>query len=177
MDYYENDLENINDSFASLYKEYKEGILLFTLTDKKVWTKSVEDSIGLKAFYNDNASKYIFKDRYDATVIRTSSKAIAEQVKIDLEKGDNIYADLLFNNSVQGKFLIKEDPKVSENYVLIQVHQFIPEGKKSLNEARGLIISDYQQYLENLWIEEILKKYPVTVNESALESIKKQYVR
>jgi peptidyl-prolyl cis-trans isomerase SurA len=206
MEFYENDLENINDSFASLYREYKEGILLFTLTDKKVWTKSVEDSVGLKAFYNDNASKYVFKDRYDATVIRTSTKAIAEQVKLDLEKGisldsilrkqnrinplnintpltgkfekgDNLYADLLFNNSAQGKFLMSEDPKVEGNYVLIQVHQFIPEGKKSLNEARGLIISDYQQYLENMWIEEIIKKYPVTVNESALQSIKKQYVR
>ncbi len=93
------------------------------------------------------------------------------------EKGDNIYADLLFTNSLQGKFLMSEDPKVSGNYALIQVHQFIPEGKKSLNEARGLIISDYQQYLESMWIEEILKKYPVSVNESALQSIKKQYVR
>lgn len=206
MEFYENDLENINDSFASLYKEYKEGILLFTLTDKKVWTKSVEDSVGLKAFFNENANKYTFKDRYDATIIRTSSKAIADEVKMELEKGisldsvlrkqnrknalnvntpitgkfekgDNIYADLLFSNTIQGKYLLVEDPKVSGNFVLIQIHQFIPEGKKSLNEARGLIISDYQQYLENIWIEELIKKYPIVINNSAVDSIKKQLVR
>lgn len=50
MEFYENDLENTNDTFAALYKEYKEGILLFTLTDKKVWSKSAEDTVGLKNF-------------------------------------------------------------------------------------------------------------------------------
>src|SRR5690606_6458262 len=90
MEYYENDLENINDTFAALYKEYKEGILLFTLTDKKVWSKSVEDTTGLKNYYSQNADKYVFKDRYEATIFRCANKTIAEAVKRDLELGITI---------------------------------------------------------------------------------------
>jgi len=207
MDYYENDLENTNDTFAALYKEYKEGILLFTLTDKKVWSKSVEDSVGLKKFYADNADKYIFKDRYDATILRCANKTIAEAVKRDLELGltldsiirktnrssalnlsnpvtgkfelgNNMYANFLFETGKKDiKYLIIEDPKVKGGYVVIQVHQFIPAGKKTLNEARGSIMSDYQNYLEKEWIESLMKKYPVTVDTDAFNRIKARMIK
>ncbi len=207
MEYYENDLENVNDTFANLYKEYKEGILLFTLTDKKVWTKSVEDTVGLKNFYNDNQNQYVFKDRYDATIIRCANKTIAEQVKIDLEKGitldsilrkhnknnplniatpttgkfenkDNFYANYLFNeSSLNQKYLIFEDPKSTGGFVVIQVHKFIPSSKKTLNEARGTIISDYQTYLEKIWIEDLMKQYPIIVNESVYNTLKANLIR
>jgi peptidyl-prolyl cis-trans isomerase SurA len=202
MDYYENDLENINDSFATLYKEYKEGILLFTLTTTKVWNKSVEDSVGLKKFYNEHTDKYVFKDRYEATIFRCANKTIAEAVKRDLEAGltvdsivrktnrsnplnvsnpstgkyelgNNMYANFLFESGkTDTKFMIVEDPKTKGGYVVIQVHQFIPASKKTLNEARGSIISDYQNFLEKEWIDSLLVKYPVTVDMEAYNRIK-----
>ncbi|MDP2175543.1 MAG: peptidylprolyl isomerase [Bacteroidota bacterium] len=207
MDYYEEDLENINDTFANLYKEYKEGILLFSLTDKNVWTKSVEDSTGLKDFYNKNASKYQFKDRYDATIFKCANKAVADAIKKDLEagitidsilrkqnklnplnvaspktgkfeKGDDFYANNIFEaNQNDIKYLTFEDPKTPGSYIVIQVHQFIPQGQKNLSEARGLIISDYQNYLENLWIESLMIKYPIKVDESVYNTLKSSLTR
>lgn len=207
MDYYENDLENINDTFAALYKEYKEGILLFTLTDKKVWTKSVEDTTGLKNFYAQNSDKYSFQNRFDATIFRCANKAIAEDVRRDLEakipfdsiirkhnklnplnianpmtgkfeKGDNMYANMLFENGkTDTKYLIFEDVKVPGGYVIIQIHQFIPSGKKTLNEARGPITSDYQNYLEKQWIESLLAKYPIVVIEPVYTQFKTRMTR
>jgi peptidyl-prolyl cis-trans isomerase SurA len=202
MEYYENDLENINDTFAALYKEYKEGILLFTLTDKKVWSKSVEDTVGLKNFYNQNADKYVFKDRYEATIFRCGNKTIAESVRRDLELGltidsimkksnrsnalnvsnpvtgkfelgNNMYANFLFERGQKDiKYLVVEDPKVSGGYVVIQVHRFIPAGKKTLNEARGAVMSDYQAYLEKEWIDSLMVKYPVKVDMEAFNKLK-----
>ncbi len=202
MDYYESDLENVNDTFAALYKEYKEGILLFTLTDKKVWSRSVEDTTGLKKFYAQNADKYVFKDRYEATIFRCANKSIAEAVKRDLELGltidsimrktnrsnalnvsnpktgkfelgNDMYANFLFETGKSDiKYLIIEDPKVKGGYVVIQVHQFIPAGKKTLNEARGSIMSDYQNYLEKEWIDSLMLKYPIQVNTEAFNRIK-----
>ncbi len=206
MDYYENDLENINDTFAALYKEYKEGILLFTLTTTKVWNKSVEDSVGLKKFYAQNADKYVFKDRYEATIFRCANRTIAESVKRDLELGltidsimrktnrsnalnvstpstgkyelgNNMYANFLFETGKTDiKYLIVEDPKVKGGFVVIQVHKFLTAGKKTLNEARGSIMSDYQNYLEKEWIDSLMQKYPIVVNEEAYKAVKAQMV-
>lgn len=206
MSYYESDLENINDTFAALYKEYKEGILLFTLTDKKVWSKSVEDTAGIKDYYNQNSDKYVFKDRFEATIYRCANKSIAESLKRDLEagltldsimkkhnklnplnvsnpmsgkyeQGNNIYANLLFSSGVKDqKYMIFEDPKVPGSYVVIQVHKFIPSVKKTLNEARGSVMSDYQAYLEKAWLETLMAKYPIIVNKEAYETIKARMI-
>ena len=207
MDYYENDLENINDTFAALYKEYREGILLFTLTDKKVWTKSVEDTTGLKNFYNQNSGKYTFQNRFDATIYRCATKEVADGVKKDLEanltvdsivrkynrknplnianpitgkfeKGDNNYANMLFETGqTDTKYLIFEDMKVPGGYVIIQIHQFLPSGKKTLNEARGPITSDYQNYLEKAWLESLMAKYPIIVDQANYTIFKNRMIR
>jgi peptidyl-prolyl cis-trans isomerase SurA len=204
MDFYEQDLDNTSEKFAALYKEYKEGILLFTLTDKKVWSKSVEDTVGLKNFYDQNAEKYYFKDRFDATIYRCATKSVAEELKKDLEnsitidsitrkfnrinplnvanpitgkfeQGANSYADNLFVNTMNtAKYRIVEDPKIPGGYAVIQVHKFIPAGKKTLNEARGMIMSDYQTYLEKAWLNELMQKYPIVVDNAAYASIKKR---
>jgi peptidyl-prolyl cis-trans isomerase SurA len=44
---------------------------------------------------------------------------------------------------------------------------------RSFEEARGLVINDYQLILEDKWIETLKKKYPVKVNESVFESLLK----
>ena len=202
MEFYENDLENTNDTFAALYKEYKEGILLFTLTDKKVWSKSAEDTVGLKNYYNEHSSQYNFKDRYEATIYRCANRTIAESLKKDLEngltmdsilkknnrsnplnvsnpmtgkyeQGNNQYANMIFTSGLTNqKYLIIEDPKSVGGYVVIVVHNFIPAGKKTLNEARGSVMSDYQASLEKEWIQQLLLKYPIVVNQTAYDSIK-----
>ncbi len=207
MDYYEGDLENTSEKFASLYKEYKEGILLFTLTDKKVWSKSVEDTVGLKNFYTQNSDKYVYGNRYDATVFKCASRAIAEELKRDLEsgmiidsimkkynknspltvstpttgkfeQGDNQIVDLAFQFAKPStKYLIVEDPVVAGRFAVIQIHSFIPAVKKTLNEARGMIISDYQSYLEKLWLDELMQRYPIQVDMVAFEAIKAKMLK
>ncbi|NTW32702.1 MAG: hypothetical protein HGB12_08775 [Bacteroidetes bacterium] len=52
------------------------------------------------------------------------------------------------------------------------MNNLIPKGSKSLTEARGLITSDYQAYLEKEWISNLKKKYPVEINKSVFETIK-----
>jgi peptidyl-prolyl cis-trans isomerase SurA len=207
MEYYEADLENINESFASIYKEYKEGILLFSLTEKKVWSKSVDDTTGIKEFYNKNSEKYMFKDRYEASIFRCSSKTIAESLKADLEagivmdsimkkynrlnplnisnpvtgkfeQGNNFYANYLFTPNYTGqKYMIIEDPKSSGGYVLIQVHKFMASGRKTLSEARGAVMTDYQNFLEKEWIQSLMTKYPVTVNKESYEYIRSKMIK
>jgi len=47
-----------------------------------------------------------------------------------------------------------------------------PPKPKSLDEIRGLVTADYQDYLEKEWIKELRQKYTVKVNEDVLAKIK-----
>tara|TARA_R110002094_G_scaffold91343_1_gene93582 strand:+ start:32 stop:217 length:186 start_codon:yes stop_codon:yes gene_type:complete len=42
---------------------------------------------------------------------------------------------------------------------------------KTLEEARGLVISAYQNKLEKDWIAELKGKYEVSINEEVLEKV------
>jgi peptidyl-prolyl cis-trans isomerase SurA len=45
---------------------------------------------------------------------------------------------------------------------------------KTFEEARGLVISDYQSYLEKEWLDELAKKYPVKLQEEELKKLIKK---
>ena len=43
--------------------------------------------------------------------------------------------------------------------------------QRSFEEARGLVINDYQAVLEAQWIKSLKKKYPVKINEKLLHTL------
>jgi peptidyl-prolyl cis-trans isomerase SurA len=54
------------------------------------------------------------------------------------------------------------------------VLQLFPANQqRSFSEARGLVINDYQNYLEEKWIDELKKRYPVKINEAVFQSLMK----
>ena len=60
--------------FRDLLKEYRDGILLFGITDEKVWSKGVEDTVGLKEYYELHKNEYMWPDRVDAKIFASSNK-------------------------------------------------------------------------------------------------------
>jgi peptidyl-prolyl cis-trans isomerase SurA len=63
LEYEESQLETKYEDFRNLMQEYHDGILLFDLTDKMVWTKAVTDTMGLEKYHEANKSKYMWKER------------------------------------------------------------------------------------------------------------------
>jgi len=47
----------------------------------------------------------------------------------------------------------------------------VPPQEKTLEEARGYVIADYQDYLEEKWVKSLAKSYPVKIKKDVLNSI------
>ncbi|MCK9203997.1 MAG: peptidylprolyl isomerase [Bacteroidales bacterium] len=188
-------LENKYPEFKTLINEYRDGILLFDLTDQKVWSKAVKDTTGLKTFYQKNKRNYMWDSRLNASIYTITNPTSVQKVK-DLIKSGSADADILkaLNTdslkvvSIEsGKFSRKEnkiidsiawnpgmsgDMKINGATVLVFVRKALKPEPKELNEARGLITADYQNYLEKEWISALRAKYPVVVNKEVLAQIK-----
>ena len=68
-----------------------------------------------------------------------------------------------------------EDSTGLEEYYNKNKEKYNSEGPKELDEIRGIVISDYQNYLEDLWILDLKKKYTIKVNDKLLQKIAKKY--
>jgi peptidyl-prolyl cis-trans isomerase SurA len=200
LDYEDQHLEDNYPEFKDLMKEYHDGILLFNLTDKKVWSQAVVDTTGLENYFSQHNEDYMWERRVDATVYEIRDHEIVEQVQkiIEMNDSDGDIALALEMDSIQKKVTIKPgyyekgnnkyidqiewekglsnqiNSDVENLVVFVKIREILPPEPKSLDEARGLATADYQSYLEKAWIQELKEKYPVTINQDVLQKILKQ---
>lgn len=78
--YEDENLENKYEDFRRLMKEYRDGILLFELTNRKVWDKASKDTTGLENFFNANRDNYLFEDRLEAKIYTCENKKQAQDL-------------------------------------------------------------------------------------------------
>jgi len=82
------------------------------------------------------------------------------------QKGDNKVMDDYFTRPA-GTYTTQRDGR----YYAIVVNQSLPAGPKALGDARGQATSDYQNYLEKQWIEQLRQQYPVKINEEEVTKL------
>lgn len=182
--------------YNALMKEYREGVLLFELKNRNVWKKAIEDTTGLKAFFEENRSNYSWPDRIEAEIYECFNKEALQKVQ-DLLKTDLSYEAIRDSMNAKsqlnvrvtsGKYvasdkdLLKDqDLKIGVNppyekegkFILVKVLKNIPPGPKELSECRGQVIAAYQEKLEKEWIQELEKKYEVVIHKDVLYSLSK----
>ena len=182
--------------YKALMNEYHDGILLYEIMSDKVWNKAMTDSTGLKAFYEANKSNYVWDKRYDAVVYESVSPDVAKQVYKLAKKNltsDSITKIINANSELNlrvrsGKFELSKTPYLKDqplkkgknkpyafdgkNYVVV-LNEVIEAKNKEISEAKGLITSDYQTYLEKEWLKELEKKHKIKINEEVLYSLGK----
>lgn len=62
-------------------------------------------------------------------------------------------------------------------FYYINIEEILKPQPKQLNEIKGRVIADYQDHLENIWVEELKQKYSIEVNERARKKIYKQLAK
>jgi peptidyl-prolyl cis-trans isomerase SurA len=195
--YEDKHLEEKYPEFKAIMKEYHDGILLFELTNDKIWTFASKDSTGLKGYYNQHQSEYMWDTRLDASIYTFSDTAyveaartLANEGKSDDEVLKSINNDSLkvlkierkkfqekdnaLIDSIKWKKGVTENKKEKGKTVFVVVYDKVEPEQKTFEEARGLITAGYQEQLEKEWINELKSKYPVKVNEEVLLSLIKK---
>ena len=188
-------LEQKYPEFKTLMGEYRDGILLFDLTDQKVWSKAVKDTVGLEAFYQKNKNNYKWDTRLDASIYTIKDPGSVQKIRNFVQSGisDSDLLKEMNNDSSKvvtietAKFSRKDNslidsiawiPGITSNIdksgsvVFVNVRKVLKPEIKELNDAKGLITADYQNYLEKEWIASLRAKYPVEVNKEVLAKIK-----
>lgn len=121
-------------------------------------------------------AKHLIGEFTDETELRAAFDADSiRSVRIQpgkFEKGDNKFVDQTDWKKGVSKIQVSEADRFS---VVVRIDDLLPPQPKALEEARGIITSDYQNYLEQEWIKELKNKYPVKVNAKVFNELKSAY--
>lgn len=191
LEVYKQQLEAFNSTFAFQMQEFKEGNLLFEIMEKRIWSKASEDSVGLLKHYESNKQNYRWNASADMIVVNAVTEELAAAAKSELERGVN-WRELLEANQGEiqadsGRFELAQVNGDSTAFPLsygkitshsdgtagfIYYIKFYPNNdQRKFEDAKGLVINEYQSVLEKRWIEELNTKYPVKINEAVLKEI------
>lgn len=192
-------LRDKHPEFRHLTQEYYEGILLFDVMNKEVWEKAQNDRQTLQALFDKDPLKYKWESpKYKGYVIHAKDKATLKKAKelIKEHGSSKDLAEILTKNLNSNKeisvhieeglwgkgdneFIDRAVFKIKNNWEIIGYPEFMVEGKlisvpETLDDAEGLVITDYQSMIEKEWLKKLHEKYPVEINEDILKGIANQ---
>lgn len=224
LKYADKHLEKKYPQIQTSLDKFKEGELIFAITNMRVWNKSLTDTLGLEDFYQQNKSKYMYTPRADAVIwsidTNLNLKKINKQIisykkknktddwikdklnnkytsKTDtthsgkkrmkvnfswnrFEKGTNnvidknIFASQSSLQDLKTPTTFIDTSSITNRNIIIYLNQIMPVSQKPLSACRGLCTSDYQDYLESQWIDNLHKQYSVEINKQVVNKLKQQ---
>ncbi|MGF7139017.1 peptidylprolyl isomerase [Roseimarinus sediminis] len=194
IQYEDSKLEAKYPEFAQIMEEYHDGMLLFAIMQDEVWDRAVEDTLGLESYYQNNKGTYLWEKHFDGLLIECETAEAASQCRQLIDQGFNTAESLkneIQNAGTEGVKIETGKWEKGDNEMIDFLHFNVPQpdradaekvfthgmlveaGKaKTLDEARGLYISDYQQLLEEAWIAQLREQHPVKVNKRLLKKVK-----
>jgi peptidyl-prolyl cis-trans isomerase SurA len=195
--YYTDNLEKEFPDFSNVMDEYRDGLLLFDLMEKEIWDRSKTDTLGLKNFYESQKNMYQWKNRLDVIIASSTNmdvikkaqkllkqKVAPEKIKEQLNAKDKVTVmtnvgvfeegnDALPKNLKQ-EVGVSDILKDGDYYFVTMINKIMPAGTKTLEECKGKVINDYQQYLEQNWVAELKKEFTIKTFPEVFDRVKKE---
>ena len=151
-------------------------------------------------YFNQNSKNYQWKKRYNVNIFSSTDKEAIEKAKKFLEKGKSIdYIKEKLNSDGKINIMVKsglfeEDYDILTQYpnaskgvtsvvtkdkyhFVVNVKSTKEAGPKEFIDCKGRVISDYQQYLENNWVDELKKEFQINVNNDVFTKVKQQLAK
>lgn len=190
--YHEEHLEEIDPAFNAVLREYKEGLLIFDLMNQKIWDKARTDSVGLQGYYDKHKQNYkepkkavttVYTsqdknelDKLRAYLVKTDSEALKTLPESVLKSSEDLYVSdrASYASGYIPEIGISNVLPYKKGFVVYQVSDIKQEHIKTLEEARGAVISDYQQELEEQWIAQLRELATIDIKGKILKKLLKQ---
>lgn len=197
INYEEDRLPEKYPEFKHLIQEYRDGILLFALTEKEVWKKAMQDTVGLKKFFQEHKTEFKHGERLKIVEFISSDKSAIEKVdkmlskgkspievdtmlnkgnfkvilvKKTIEKGVDSNNEILFTKPAGYHSPITKDSKTGK-FTVIYVEKFEVPGNKTFKEAKSECITKYQNELEKNWLKYLEETYPASISQSTFKKL------
>ncbi|MCX7763757.1 MAG: peptidylprolyl isomerase [Bacteroidia bacterium] len=182
--------------FELLRREYYYGVLFFNISEREVWRKAVEDTAGLRAFYEQQRTNFPAGERIEVIeIIGSDSLSLAELPKrlpqATLAQLDSLNRSARYGWRIIPQFL--ERNKADEAYLryftegtlpawtplrgggrewkIALILRRLPAGYKTFEEVRVELIQKYQDELEKRWLERLRQTYPAKINEKVFSRL------
>ncbi|MDE7142050.1 MAG: peptidyl-prolyl cis-trans isomerase, partial [Muribaculaceae bacterium] len=190
------DLAREEPQYGNLLNEYRDGMLLFEISDRNVWSKAKEDKEGLEKYFEANRAKYAWdKPRLKSYVVFATSDSVCSAAKAYLESNtvpnDSIGLVLRreFGNNVKvERVLAAKGENPITDFIAFGGEKPEPKGRwafyfpyqnrvilqpEDAGDVRGAVTGDYQNYLEEKWVASLREKYPAKINQKVLKQARK----
>ena len=200
MKYYSDNLVDLNPEYRNLMNEYRDGTLLFEVMNNEVWKKAKSDDKVLQQLFDQNRSKYQWDaPHFKGIMVCAKTDSILNEVKASMRQLSSLPEDTITTN-LNKKFghnikMVRVISKQGENEMVDHIafggklvessYKGYPVydtlfGKiikqpEELSDVKGAVSSDYQDLLEQQWVDSLRKQYKVEVNKKVLNQLKKQY--
>lgn len=200
LDLAREDLYNENADYRHLVNEYRDGILLFEISNRNVWDRASKDKEGLEQYFQQNRDKYAWDaPKFKSYIIFANNDTILgeamnfmETLPMDIAPADLVKQvrekfgrDIKVERVIAAKgenqitdylaFGGQKPAPMSANNRWKSYRAFrgqILEAPQEAADVRGAVVSDYQAALEKQWLEQLHKNYKVKINKKALKQVK-----
>lgn len=198
---YRKDLVNIDPEYRNIYNEYRDGILLYNISNQEVWERAAKDTVGLEKYFAEHRANYTWKvPKFKGYVIFSTNDSVQTQVKAFTDSLDTAGATFTRDELVKmintrfGRdakvervlaakgdnaitdYLAFDGPK-PENQKMRWQSYYAYRGRvinqpEDAFDVRGQVTTDYQSVLEKEWLKKLHKRFPVKINRKVLAKVK-----
>lgn len=203
LDAYRENLAATNTEYRNLLNEYRDGILLYEISNRNVWNKATEDKEGLAEFFNANRDKYHWEQpKFKSFIVFASSDSV---LNLALQYADSLSTDdpVKFTSDMRGRF--GRDVKVERviaargenaitDYLAFDGNKPDADNKshwaayaaykgriidqpEEAADVRGAAVTDYQTELDRRWVAQLRDKYKVKVNRKVFDQLKAEQAK
>ncbi len=182
--------------YRNLLNEYRDGILLFDISNSRVWEKASSDEAKLEEYFRKNAGKYAWdKPRYKGYVLYATADTVLQKAlrlvdgmgedtpvdsvarELRREFGRNVKVERVLaaqgdNPAVDFVAFGGERPRLRGNWqAYAAIRGRVIDAPESVADVRGAVTTDYQTELEAAWLDELHKRYKVKVDKKVLKMV------
>lgn len=187
------ELPEKNAEYKRQITEFEEGLLVYEISDREIWSRAASDSAGLEECFRNNRSKFRWeRPHYKGYVVYANSDSIADaaaewlkstlatgtdQIKsTDVRKrfGKDVKIDMIIagrgdNKIVDYLCFNGAAPEDSHWQTYRAVNGRVITSPENATDTKGAVVSKYQKILEEEWMKKLRKRYKVKVNRKAIK--------